>query len=64
VLKITARDFHCRYAPTKCDLRIVLREHGSAGHLATFPEAIHLRSPVTLKAKHDGAIAKIRDYIA
>jgi len=64
VLKLTAQDFHRRYAPKKCDLRIFLRERGveesppsefeqvlmrlgqryEAKHLATFPEAIDLRS--------------------
>ena len=64
VLKLTAQDFHRRYAPTECDLRIFLRERGveesppsefeqvlmrlgqryEAKHLATFPEAIDLRS--------------------
>ena len=64
MLKLTAQDFHRRYAPTECDLRIFLRERGveesppsefeqvlmrlgqryEAKHLATFPEAIDLRS--------------------
>ena len=80
MLKLTAQDFHRRYAPTECDLRIFLRERGveesppsefeqvlmrlgqryEAKHLATFPEAIDLRSFESDK-RFEQTVALVKD---
>ena len=61
VLKITAQDFHRRYAPSQCDLRIVLRERNVEESPPTEFEQVLMRLGQRFEAEHLATLANVVD---
>lgn len=61
MLKITAQDFHRRYAPSQCDLRIVLRERGIGESPPTEFEQVLMRLGQRFEAEHLATLANVVD---
>jgi len=61
VLRLTAQDFHRRFAPSECDLRIVLREHGIEESPPTEFEQVLMRLGQRFEAEHLATLANVVD---
>ena len=61
MLKLTAQDFHRRYAPTECDLRIVLRERGVEESPPSEFEQVLMRLGQRYEAKHLATFPEVID---
>ena len=59
MLKLTAQDFHRRYASSECDLRIFLRERGIEESPPSEFEQVLMRLGRRYEAKHLATFPKL-----